>query len=97
MLDDAQTNISLSENHAKEREADSSEAFDLEESLAQLGEDVAGHRRKLSTYMRDTESLTEEMKEDVIQLLRVFSLPYIVAPFEAEAQCAVLEEVRSPS
>ena len=35
----------------------------------------------------------EEMKTEVIELLETFQLPYIIAPFEAEAQCAVLEEV----
>lgn len=66
----------------------------LRSTLDQLEEEVGDGRRKLSAYMRDSESLTEEMKQDVIQLLQVFSLPYIVAPFEAEAQCAVLEQVR---
>jgi hypothetical protein len=50
-------------------------------------------RRALASAQRDTESLTEEMKADVLQLLRAFDLPYIVAPFEAEAQCCVLEQV----
>ncbi|KAJ1396369.1 hypothetical protein B484DRAFT_407341 [Ochromonadaceae sp. CCMP2298] len=45
--------------------------------------------------MRDTESMTEEMKEDVIQLLRAFNLPYMIAPYEAEAQCAVLEQAEA--
>eukprot|EP01036_Dinobryon_divergens_P026185 gene26185-34803_t len=65
----------------------------LRSTLDQLEEEVGDGRRKLSAYMRDSESLTEEMKQDVIQLLQVFSLPYIVAPFEAEAQCAVLEQL----
>ena len=62
-------------------------------TLDQVEEEVGDNRRKLSAYMRDSESLTEEMKQEVIELLQVFSLPYIVAPFEAEAQCAVLEQV----
>lgn len=49
--------------------------------------------RRLVTSTRDSERLTEEMKEEVIQLLKAFDLPYIIAPFEAEAQCAVLEQL----
>ena len=41
----------------------------------------------------DAEGMTDEMREDVMELLRAFDLPFIVAPFEAEAQCAVLEQV----
>jgi O6-methylguanine-DNA--protein-cysteine methyltransferase len=51
-------------------------------------------RRARKTALRDTETMTEEMREDLMHMLTAFGLPYIVAPFEAEAQCAVLEEVR---
>ena len=48
-------------------------------------------RKKRNNDMRDSEGMTSEMKEEVIELLQAFDLPYIVAPFEAEAQCAILE------
>jgi 5'-3' exonuclease len=57
--------------------------------------DQAEARRQFNRAMRDSESLSEELKEEVIQLLQAMNLPYLVAPFEAEAQCAVLEQVRS--
>ena len=50
-------------------------------------------RRNLFNAKRDTESLTEEMKQEVIELIKAFNLPFIIAPFEAEAQCAVLEQL----
>lgn len=50
-------------------------------------------RRSLAAAQRDTESLTAEMREEVMALLRAFDLPYLVAPFEAEAQCCVLEQL----
>jgi ABC-type transporter Mla subunit MlaD len=36
----------------------------------------------------------DEMRLDIIEMLNAFSLPYVVAPFEAEAQCAALEQVK---
>ncbi|CAK9252430.1 unnamed protein product [Sphagnum jensenii] len=50
-------------------------------------------RRSNVINMRDAEAMTDEMKDDVIALLNIFEIPYIVAPYEAEAQCAVLEQV----
>ncbi|XP_014368523.2 DNA repair protein UVH3 [Papilio machaon] len=38
-------------------------------------------------------NITEEMTKDAQELLQIFGIPYIVAPMEAEAQCAFLERV----
>ncbi|XP_013168210.1 PREDICTED: DNA repair protein complementing XP-G cells [Papilio xuthus] len=38
-------------------------------------------------------NITEEMTKDAQELLQIFGIPYIVAPMEAEAQCAFLEHV----
>jgi hypothetical protein len=50
-------------------------------------------KKIIANSSRDTEKITEEMKEQVMELIHAFDLPYIIAPYEAEAQCAVLEQL----
>ncbi|GLD96477.1 hypothetical protein PINS_up021138 [Pythium insidiosum] len=42
---------------------------------------------------RDMEGVNDEMVSDVMELLRLFGVPYLVCPMEAEAQCAALEQL----
>ncbi|XP_045486342.1 DNA excision repair protein ERCC-5 homolog isoform X2 [Pieris rapae] len=39
-------------------------------------------------------NISEQMTKDAQELLQVFGIPYIVAPMEAEAQCAFLEDAK---
>lgn len=41
--------------------------------------------------MQHSDSPTNEMYAEVQELLQLFGLPYIIAPTEAEAQCAWLD------
>ncbi|XP_051140397.1 DNA repair protein UVH3 isoform X2 [Andrographis paniculata] len=63
----------------------------LEEEMLFLGkerEDLGIEQRKLE---RNAESVSGEMFAECQELLQMFGLPYIIAPMEAEAQCAFME------
>ena len=69
---------------------------ELDESnrLIELAREAQQMQKDMKRGDRDDDGITEDMKEDVINLLKAFGMPYIIAPAEAEAQCCKLEEVR---
>ncbi|GMI68417.1 hypothetical protein HRI_000511000 [Hibiscus trionum] len=63
----------------------------LDEELLTLGQEcinMVDEQRKLE---RNAESVSSEMFAECQELLQMFGLPYIIAPMEAEAQCAYME------
>ncbi|XP_073064133.1 LOW QUALITY PROTEIN: DNA repair protein UVH3-like [Primulina eburnea] len=65
--------------------------LDLQEEMIFLHkerEELGIEQRKLE---RNSESATSEMFAECQELLQMFGLPYIIAPMEAEAQCAFME------
>ncbi|KAG9412546.1 Excision repair cross-complementing rodent repair deficiency, complementation group 5 [Aphanomyces cochlioides] len=50
-------------------------------------------KRYRNQQMRDVDGVTDEMKSQVMDLLRLFGVPFLVCPMEAEAQCATLEQL----
>ncbi|KAK9119707.1 hypothetical protein Scep_017800 [Stephania cephalantha] len=63
----------------------------LDEKLMFLREEresLGDEQRKLE---RNAESVSSEMFAECQELLQMFGLPYIIAPMEAEAQCAFME------
>jgi hypothetical protein len=82
-------NDSAYSSNAAQSHDDFSMLMSAEDSFAETRD----ARRKFNAAMRDTETLTDDMRAEVIDLLQALNLPYLVAPFEAEAQCAVLEQV----
>ena len=67
--------------------------INLDEQLSQLTANDRELRKAHNRAIRDADGVTDEMVDDVIELLGLFGLPYVIAPMEAEAQCAELEKL----
>lgn len=63
----------------------------IEEELQSAERDLINEKGRLDRIGRN---ITEQMTKEAQELLQIFGIPYIVAPMEAEAQCAFLESVK---
>jgi len=98
-------NVSAQENEdiqvLSQTEAPSSENVGIEPSpkefmdtsLDALQREDAFLRGEENRRERDMDTITDEMVEEVMQLLQLFGIPYLKAPAEAEAQAVELEKL----
>ena len=63
----------------------------MDTSLEALQQEDHQMRDELNRQQRDMDTVTDEMKEEIMQLLQLFGIPYLEAPAEAEAQACTLE------
>ncbi|CAK9161316.1 unnamed protein product [Ilex paraguariensis] len=63
----------------------------LEEEFLNLGQERIELGDEQKRLERNAESVSSEMFAECQELLQMFGLPYIIAPMEAEAQCAYME------
>jgi DNA excision repair protein ERCC-5 len=67
-----------------------------QETIADMQQELEAERQALQAdrrqQTRNAETPTNEMYTECQELLQLFGIPYIIAPQEAEAQCAYLNE-----
>ncbi|XP_019460777.1 PREDICTED: DNA repair protein UVH3 isoform X1 [Lupinus angustifolius] len=63
----------------------------LEEEMRVLDQEYIELQNEQRNLERNAESVNSEVFAECQELLQMFGLPYIIAPMEAEAQCAYLE------
>lgn len=62
----------------------------LDEVRTEIDNEIRTLNQQNKIAMRDSEDITHQMIAQIQLLLRLFGIPYITAPMEAEAQCAEL-------
>ncbi|CAK5268406.1 unnamed protein product [Mycena citricolor] len=65
----------------------------LDEVQREIDEEIKALHAQKRAAMRDSDDINQQMITQIMMLLSLFGIPYITAPMEAEAQCAVLVQL----
>ena len=66
----------------------------LEDVRSELYEDLKDLNKQQRKELGNADDVTDQMVRDIQELLKLFGIPYLVSPMEAEAQCATLEAMK---
>jgi hypothetical protein len=86
------TGPQLEANNAADVEWNQLTEEDVARLQAEIGMENVLLQNQTKALQGATESISEEMYGETRDLLRLFGLPYLEAPMEAEAQCAFMNE-----
>lgn len=67
---------------------------DLIDLKTQLEYEQEELTKGIGKFERQAINISDQIQTEAQELLRLFGIPYIIAPMEAEAQCAFLEQIK---